>query len=303
MKNILITGSSGFIAPHIIEAGIRDNFNVTGIDLNDPNKEDIIKGCEYIKKDVRDLTVQELSKFDYIIHLAWVTNIPYTIANPVSSTDNNITMTTILMNNATQAKIKKFIFSSTASLYGNNPLPWKEDMKSDAIEPYSWQKLSCENLCKMWSVRYELNTGVLRLFQVYGENQRKDTALSAFVKAKINKQPITLTETTAQSAFRTGRRDFIYVKDVANAFLAALRSEKVSKGEIINVGTGIMTTMEDIAKTIGGEIKFIAKRSFEVEAHQADLSNGKKLIEWQPKVKVLDWLKNFIENQTNRGPK
>ena len=298
MKNILITGSSGFIAPHIIEAGLKNKFNVTGIDLNDPSDEDIIKECNYIKKDVRDLTIEELSRFDYIINLAWVTNIPFTIANPVSSTENNITMTTILLDNATKAKVKKFIFSSTASLYGNNPLPWKEDMKSDAIEPYSWQKLSCEYLCKMWSERYDLKTGVLRLFQVYGENQRKDTALSAFIKSKINNQPITLTETTAQSAFRTGRRDFIYVKDVANAFIAAIESDKVLNGEIINVGTGIMTTMEDIAKTIGGEIKFIPKRSFEVEAHQADLSNGKKLIEWEPKVKVLEWLKNFVESKS-----
>ena len=78
----------------------------------------------------------------------------------------------------------------------------------------------------------------------------KDTALAAFIRAKKTGKAITLTETTAQSTFRTGRRDFIYVKDVAKAFIATMLSDKTGNGEMINIGTGIMTTMEDIAKTI-----------------------------------------------------
>lgn len=149
-------------------------------------------------------------------------------------------------------------------------------------------------LCKMWSERYSLETCTLRLFQVYGENQRKDTALSKFIKSKKENIPITLTETTAQSSFRTGRRDFIYVKDVADAFVAATKSSKAINGDVLNVGTGIMTTMEDIALTIGGQITFIPKRNFEVEAHQADMSKTLDFLGWKPKVEVLKWLKNFV---------
>ena len=87
----------------------------------------------------------------------------------------------------------------------------------------------------MWSTRYELKTSVLRLYQIYGENQRKDTALAAFINSKKLGKPITLTETTAQSSFRTGRRDFIYVKDVAKAFIATMLSEKTGSGEVINI--------------------------------------------------------------------
>jgi nucleoside-diphosphate-sugar epimerase len=148
----------------------------------------------------------------------------------------------------------------------------------------------------MWTKRYGLPTTTLRLYQVFGENQRQDTALSAFIRSKKTGKPITLTETTAQSTFKTGRRDFIYVKDVAKAFVATMTSDKTGKGEILNIGSGKMHTMEDIAKTIGSEIVFIPKRNFEVEAHQADMTKCYNLIDWKPKVEIISWLKNFIKN-------
>lgn len=293
MKKVLVTGSSGFIAPHVIESCLKNNYEVIGIDLTDP--EININNCTYLKKDIRDLKVKDLEGIDFIIHLAFVTNIPYSIKNPVVTSNDNIQMTVGLLDIATKAKCKKLIFSSTASLYGNNPLPWTEDMRANPPEPYCWQKYACEMLCKMWSERYSFDTCSLRLFQVYGENQRKDTALSKFIKSKKENIPITLTETTAQSSFRTGRRDFIYVKDVADAFIAAAKSPKAINGEVFNVGTGIMTTMEDIALTIGGKITFIPKRNFEVEAHQADMNKTIKCLNWKHRTEVIKWLKNFVK--------
>ena len=297
MKRILITGGAGFIAPHIIEEAVTKNWEVLAVDKLEVMKENKIKNnkVKYLVKDVRDLTVDELKSIDYIAHLAFVTNIPNSIKNPIDTTFDNINMTTILLKKSQDAGVKKIIFSSTASLYGNNPIPWKEGMKADPIEPYSWQKLSCEYLFKMWHIRYKLKTSTLRLYQVYGENQRNDTALSKFLKSRRENIPITLTETTAQSTFKTARRDFIYVKDVAKAFLATMESEKTGKGEIINIGTGIMTTMEKIAETIGGEITFIPRRNFEVEAHQADMSETYNLINWKHEVEVIQWLDNFCK--------
>lgn len=294
MNKVLVTGSSGFIAPHVIESFLNNGFSVRGIDIKNPEIK--VPNCEYLKKDIRELEERDLKDVDYIIHLAFVTNIPFSIENPVETSNDNIQMTVDLLNKSTKAKCKKLVFSSTASLYGNNKLPWTEDMTANPPEPYCWQKYSCEMLCKMWSERYLLPTCTLRLFQVYGENQRQDTALSKFIKSKKENKPITLTETTAQSSFRTGRRDFIYVKDVADAFVAAVKSEKAINGEVFNVGTGIMTTMEDIALTIGGQITFIPKRSFEVEAHQADMTKSHLYLNWKHKVEVLSWLKKFVES-------
>ncbi len=296
MSTILITGAAGFIAPHIAEEALNLGWNVIGVDKLDVENKIINEKIKYLKCDLRDLKENDIKSVDYVAHMAFVTNIPFSIQNPLSTTYDNIDMTADLLNLCTRVGVKKFIFPSTASLYGHNPIPWIETMSIDPIEPYSWQKYSCEKLCKMWSTRYELRTSVLRLYQIYGENQRKDTALAAFINSKKLGKPITLTETTAQSSFRTGRRDFIYVKDVAKAFIATMVSEKTGFGEVINIGTGITTTMEQIAKTIGGEVKFIPKRNFEVEAHQADMSNCYDLLDWRPKTKVLDWLSNFVRN-------
>lgn len=296
MNKILITGSAGFIAPHIAEEALNLGWEVIGVDTQDVENQIQDKKIKYIKSDLRDLTLGDIKDVNYVAHMAFVTNIPFSIQNPLSTTYDNIDMTAKLLDLCTKAKIEKFIFPSTASLYGHNPIPWIESMSIEPIEPYSWQKYSCEKLCKMWSTRYNLKTSVLRLYQIYGENQRKDTALAAFINSKKLGKPITLTETTAQSSFRTGRRDFIYVKDVAKAFIATMLSNKTGNGEVINIGTGITTTMEEIAKTIGGEVKFIPRRNFEVEAHQADMKNCYKLLDWKPKVKVLEWLSNFVKN-------
>ena len=293
MKKILITGASGFIAPHIIEKALEKDFKVFGVDIVEDENNISNKNYEFIRKDVRELDLEFLKDIDYVVHLAFVTNIPNSIQNPVDTTKDNIDMTVFLLKKCTEAKIKKFLFPSTGSLYGNNPIPWKEDMMADPIEPYSFQKLSCEFACKAWFECYGLPTTVFRFFQVYGENQRKDTAISKFIQSKKEGRPITLVETTAQSSFRTGRRDFIYVKDLADAVLIAAESGKTGKGEVLNIGTGIATTVEDVAKAIGGQITFIPRRKFEVEAHLADMTRTQNILNWKHKVEILEWVKNF----------
>ncbi len=182
MKKVLVTGSSGFIANHVIENLIDSKFDVLGVDILDPSEP--IKKCKYLKKNVLDLTKQDIDGVDFIIHLACDTNIKKTIDNPVLTTDNNLGITIKLLSLSVEANIKKFVFPSTASMYGNNLVPWNENMISDPGEPYSWQKLSIEYALKMWTSRYKLPTTILRLFQVFGENQRKDTAIAAFINQK-----------------------------------------------------------------------------------------------------------------------
>lgn len=295
MSKVLITGASGFISLHLVEASLLRGWDVIGVDLlpfehaiNHPR-------LQFIQKDVRDLTLSDLNGIDYIFHLAFVTNIPNSVQHPLETTRDNIDMTAYLLDLATKASIKKLVFPSTASLYGNNPTPWQEDMFADPIEPYSWQKLSCEYACKMWNARYGLPTVVFRLFQVFGENQRKDSALYAFFQAKKSGRPMTLTETTAQSSFRTGQRDYVYVKDIARAFIKAAESEKTGHGETINVGSGTVNTVEEVAKAIGGKITFIPRRGYEVERHEADLTRARELLNWQASVNILDWLKEFVK--------
>jgi len=194
-------------------------------------------------------------------------------------------MSVSLIEKAKEAGVKRIIFPSTASLYGNNITPWVEDMIPEPIEPYSWQKLAIEEYCMMGNICI-----VVRFFQVFGELQRDDTALAAFMKAKKEGRSITLTETTAQSTFKSGQRDFIYAGDVADAVVTVL--EKGEAGEIYNVASGKTHTMEDIAKALNAKVEWIPKREYEVERHHGDITKITNL-GWQPKVDVIDWLKKY----------
>lgn len=247
---------------------------------------------EFIQTKVEDLGFRDLMGVKHIYHLAFITNIPNSVRHPIETTRDNIDMTIRLFQYAKEAGVEKVLFPSTASLYSDNLTPWKEDMTPMPIEPYSWQKLACEYACQMYSKVYGLPSVIVRLFQVFGELQREDTALAAFLKAKRENKPIQLTETTAQSTFKSGQRDFIYAGDVAEAMMLLMESDKTGQGEIFNIGSGKVRTMEEIANALKAEIKWIPKRGYEVEKHQADISKIKSVINWKPSVDVIQWLKS-----------
>jgi nucleoside-diphosphate-sugar epimerase len=286
---VLLTGISGFIGHHLISALQDKGHYVVGVDKR-PIPPNHSKPDYFIQTDVGDLGFRDLNGIDFIFHLAFSTNIPNSIRHPIETTEDNIDMTTHLLEYAKDAGVGGVLFPSTASLYSHNPTPWKEEMTPIPIEPYSWQKLACEYACGMYSRVYGLPTVVVRLFQVFGELQREDTSLAAFLKAKKEGKPITLTETTAQSTFKSGQRDFIYAGDVAKAM--ALLMDKKAEG-IFNVCSGEITTMEDVAKALEAEVKWIEKRKYEVEKHLGDNSKLKSL-GWSPTVNVLTWLKKQI---------
>lgn len=286
---ILLTGCSGFLAQHVMPLLMNEGHEVIGVDKRplqgwQPNK--------FIQTDVFDLGFKDMMGIDAVIHFAFVTNIPNSVRHPRETTYQNIDMTIHLVELAKEAQVKKFIFPSTASLYSSNAVPWKEDMPPLPIEPYSWQKLACEYACKMYSNVYGVNTAILRFFQVFGEYQREDTALSAFIKNKKEGKPITLTGATAQSSFKSGRRDFIYAGDVAEAVIKAVEDDSIGNGEIYNVCSGKVRTMEEIANALEAKVQWIPKRGYEVDCHWGDNS---KLISkgWSPKVDIIEWIKQF----------
>lgn len=277
----MVTGCSGFLGGHILRELTEQGYYTIGIDKRPMSN---FYPDEFIQTDVFDLEFRDLMDIDYVIHLAFITNIPNSVRHPEETTYQNIDMTIHLLEKCKEARVKRVIFPSTASLYSYNPTPWKEDMPPMPIEPYSWQKLALEYACKMYG-----NCIITRFFQIFGENQRADTALSAFLKAKEKGKPITLTETIAQSTFKSGQRDFVYAGDVAKAVVMLLDKGKL--GEIYNIGSGKVHTMEEIAKAIGCEVEWIPPRAYEVERHHADISKISAL-GWSPKVDVIKWLKN-----------
>ena len=290
MKKVFITGISGFLGHHVAREFMRQDYYVIGVDKR-PLPAGHYMPDHFIQANVNDLGYRDLMGMDYVVHLAFVTNIPNSVRHPEKTTHDNICMTIHLLEKCKEAKVKRFLFPSTASLYSNNPTPWKEDMPPKPIEPYSWQKLALEYACKMYD-----NCIITRFFQIFGEFQREDTALYAFLKAKEEGRPITLTKTMAQSSFKSGQRDFIYAGDVARAVRILI--EKGQIGEIYNIASGKVNTMESIAKAIGAKVEWIPRRPYEVERHHGDITKITKL-GWKPEVEVLTWLKQYANGKNN----
>lgn len=292
MKKLLVTGAAGFLGHHVIKEARRGKWYVVGVD-----KRPIPKGHaepnKFIQTRVEDLGFRDLKDVDAVVHLAWRTNIPDCARHAKESTRDNIDMTIHLLEFAREAGIKRFVFPSTASLYSHNDTPWEEDMIPEPIEPYSWQKLACESACEMYAKQYGLPTVVLRFFQIFGEFQRDDTALAAFIRAKREGREITLTKTTAQSSFKSAQRDFAYAGDLAKAVMMAVKTKNAGEGEIINIASGVTHTMEEVASTIGAKITWIPRREYEVERHHGDITKARMLLGWTPTVNVINWLQEL----------
>jgi len=286
----MVTGAAGFLAHHLIKELRSRGYFIVGVD-----KRPIPANHElpdlFLQTDVNDLKFRDLIGIEDVYHFSWRTNIPDCSRHPEESTRDNIIMSIHMLEVAKEAGVKKFLFPSTASLYGNNPTPWTEDMEPDPQEMYSWQKLSIEYACKMYA-KMGLPTAVFRFFQVFGEHQREDTALAAFIKAKKEGRPITLTETTAQSSFKSGQRDFVYAGDVANAVCMVAESD-IGDGSIFNVASGNFYTMEEIADTMGADVMWVPRRGYEVERHWGSIKKIQKL-GWSPKTDVIKWIKENI---------
>ena len=289
MPRVLITGVNGFIGNHLTETFLRKNWYVTGVGgTHAPTIGH--NRFHYLSGGIQSLVEENIYHIDYIFHLAFSTNILNSIEHPVETTEENIGNTIRLLALSCRAGVKKFLLASSASLYGNNMIPWQEEMTPDPIEPYSWQKLACEDACRMWMKRYGMPAVVLRLFQVFGDKQRGDTAIALFSQMKKAGKPLTLTNAGSESSPKSFERDFVYVGDVADAFEKAAVSEKTGQGEVINIGSGKATLMEDIAKVFGDKIVWISKREYEVAKHQAAIIKAKQLLNWQPTIDVLQWL-------------
>ena len=285
MKKIMVTGISGFIGHHVNSLLQKKDYFVVGVDWR-PIRAGHSVPERFIQTDVGNLTYRDLMGIDYVIHLAFSTNIGDSVRHPIRSTRDNINSTIHLLEYAKDAKVNGFLFPSTCALYSHNPTPWTEDTPLMPIEPYSWQKLACEYACQMYTRAYGLPTAIVRLFQVYGEGQREDTVISTFLKAKKENKRLPLMETRDQSKHRSGQRDFIYAGDVAEAMVTIMEKRAF---DTYNVCSGKVVTIEEIAKAIGTKTKWVPGRPYEVDRHHGDNTKLKKL-GWKPRTEVIKWL-------------
>ena len=287
-KKSVVTGGAGFIGSHILEALVERGDEVHVVDNYSAGKrEDRLNAkATYHELDVR--STDEIEKIfqsaDIVYHTAAIPRVPYSIEHPVETTDVNIVGTVSVLTAAAKAKVRRVVYSSSGSAYGDQTtLPLAETMAANPVNPYGMQKYVGELFASLWPSIYGIETVSLRYFNVYGPRLDPEgpyaLAVGAFLLARKEGRPLTI--------FGDGTitRDYTYVGDVARANLLAAESKKVGKGEVINIGAGRNVTIQYLAELVGGEIVYGTPR---VEAHdsQADNKKAKELLGWEPKVRL-----------------
>lgn len=298
MSKIIVTGGAGFIGSHLVDAFIKRGFEVLVIDnLSTGKKEYVNSKAIFFEVDLRDLEkIRPIFKgVDFVFHLAALPRIPLSIERPIETNEINIKGTLNALQASREAGVKKFIYASSSSVYGNQTvLPMKEDAICQPLNPYALQKYVGELYCKIFSEIYKLPTVSLRYFNVYGPRQPEVGSyvpvIGIFLKQKQEGKPLTITGDGNQT------RDFTHVLDVVEANILAMESKKVGKGEVINIGTGKNYSINEIAKMIGGKTTYIPPRPGEMRHTLADITLAKKLLGWEPKIKLEEGIKKLLEN-------
>ncbi len=302
---ILVTGGAGFIGSHLVDRLIKENHKVIVIDnLTTGKEENINPQAEFHNLDIYDFEkIKPLfEKIDFVFHLAAISQILISIKDPVETSKVNILGTINVFKAAIEAKVKRVIFASSSSVYGNQEkLPLKENMRPNPVNPYALQKLVGEQFAKLFTKLYGIPIISLRYFNVYGPriniNSDYSSVIGKFLKQKAEGKPLTIFGNGEQT------RDFCYIDDVVDATIKAMKSKKLKGGEVINIGSGKSYSINYLADLIGGKRKYLAPREGDVKHTQADITLAKKLFTWQPKVsfeeglrRVKEWFKKKIQN-------
>jgi len=296
--NYLITGGAGFIGSHIAEESVKDH-NVTIIDNlsfgNINNLSKIKDKINFIQGDIRDINLlkDQFKDQDFILHQAALRSVPESLKNKEEYFDVNVNGTRNVLEAALKNKVKKVVFASTGSIYGDCKEPKKETDISNPISPYSESKVKAENLCKN---QKGLKTVILRYFNVFGPKQEFNAKFSYVIPELLrsvmnNEQPIIFGDGNQS-------RDFIYIKDVVKANLKACEEDTE---ETINIASGKKTTINELLSEINRilvkDIKPIYRnpREGDIKHTLADISKQEHLLKINPKYSLETGLKETID--------
>ena len=297
MGKILVTGGCGFIGSHIVDKLVEMGHEVIVFDNessgNEPHYNKSSKRYQF------DITAEFLPNtpiikgLDCIFHLAAKTKVSTSIDEPFETYDTNHKGTISILEAARKNNIKRVIFSSTSAVYGDNDPPHSEKDKHRCLSPYAFSKYSAENLCKMYNNIYGIETISLRYFNVYGDRMPTSGSyapvISRFLQQKNSNEPLTITGDGNQT------RDFVHVSDVVNANVIAMETDNNRCfGNVFNVGSGVSYSVNQVASFISPNIEYIKAREGEVHNSQSDINKTKAMLQWEPKVKLDQWIKEKI---------
>ena len=295
----IVTGGAGFIGSHIVEKLKRLDHMVVVIDNEYSDNDDFHWRKDTLNVNIDITDYKALKKActgaDYIFHCAAEARIGPAIKNPVNAVNINTIGTCNVLQCAREVGAKKVLYSSTSSGYGLNESPNVETQPDDCLNPYSVSKIAGEKLCKMYTDLYGLNTIIFRYFNVFGERAPRKgqyaPVTGIFLRQKAAGEPLTIVGDGEQ------RRDYIYVKDVANANIMAAISnpDDDAYGQVYNVGSGKYYSVNEIASFISDDTINIPPRVGEARNSLANIEKIRKTFAWKPEVDVQEWIKGQLD--------
>jgi nucleoside-diphosphate-sugar epimerase len=294
MPKCLVTGGAGFIGSNLVDALIGRGDEVIVLDnLTTGKRENLNPKAKFYEGDMRNLAeIKPLFEgIDYVFHLAAFPRVQPSIEDPVNSNDINLNGTLNVLVAARDAKVKKLVYSASSSAYGDQPeMPLKETMPAHPLSPYGLQKYMGELYSRLFSEIYGLPTVSLRYFNVFGERQALEGAyclvMGIFVKQRLEGKPMTIVGDGEQ------KRDFTYVGDVVRANILAAESDKVGKGEAINIGRGKNYSVNELAEMVGGPTEKMPSR-IEPRETLADNTLAHELLGWHPLTELSEWMEGY----------
>jgi len=297
--NFLVSGGAGFIGSHLVEQLVSDGHDVTVMDnLHTGNKENlkrIINQIEFVDGDIRDyeLVKRLFKNKNGVFHEAALASVQESFTKQKEYHDVNVNGTDNILKLAKEFKIK-VVYASSSSVYGNpTKISIKEDAQRKPINPYAQTKLEDEYLAEKYS-KIGVSVIGLRYFNVFGERQSDEYAgvIKLFLERIQQQKPPLVNGDGLQT------RDFVYVGDVVNANILAMKSQL--KQGFINIGSGNSISILELARAVikssSLPLEPIHKPALEgdVRATLADITLAKKSLNWEPKIKLKDWLDKVI---------
>lgn len=302
-SKFVVTGGAGFIGSHLVDALVASGHHVVVIDNLSSGSLSNLKNSaiDFHNLDVTD-DPQKIAAIiegsECVFHLAAKTSVQESLDDPQAYSKVNVIGTASILEACRLASVKKFVFSSTSAIYGNTAIfPTLESVKPDPISPYALSKLVGEKYCNLYTSVYGISTAVLRYFNVYGDRVNAKgsyrSVIPIFLEKHSNGEPLPITNDGRQT------RDFIHVHDVVAANISAMQKLHPDSPVrfTVNIGSGESVSVNEIANLFNSKMVNVGFR-LEPKMSLASIDRAQSILGWKPQVKLIDWLKDRIESQT-----
>jgi len=309
MAFFLVTGGAGFIGSNLVKSLLDNGDRVRVLDNfatgRRSNLAEFEGRFELLEGDLRDRSAVEkaVANVDYVLHQAALGSVPRSVQDPITTNEVNVNGTLNLLWAAKQSRVKRFVFASSSSVYGNTPgLPKEESMFPQPISPYGVSKLAAERYVITFNTVYGMATIALRYFNVFGPKQDPNSQYAAvlprFIKALINNESPVIYGDGEQS------RDFTYVDNVVQANLLACTSETAA-GHFMNVACGerfsLNTMFASLCEIMGKKVSPIYEnaRPGDVKHSLAAIERARSLLSFSPQIKFQEGLARTVQWYVN----